>query len=86
MKDGTVGAELGVFRGVFSEFILKNTKIEKLYMVDAWDIFGETFGWSDDYTCNGTLPTSIARKEAEDKKEEERQLVRGLGSTSDNCC
>ena len=39
MKDGTVGAELGVFRGVFSEFILKNTKIEKLYMVDAWDIF-----------------------------------------------
>jgi len=31
MKEDTVGAELGVFSGVFSEFILKKTKIKILH-------------------------------------------------------
>ena len=31
MKVDTVGAELGVFSGVFSEFILKKTKIKILH-------------------------------------------------------
>ena len=81
MKVDTVGAELGVFRGVFSEYILKNSKIKKLYMVDAWDIFGETYGWGDDYTCNGTLPTSVARKEAEDRTinfKDRREVITSL--------
>ena len=81
MKDNTIGAELGVFRGVFSEFILKKTKIKKLYMVDGWDIFGKTFGWGDDYTCNDTLPTAVARKEAEERTEhfkDRREVITSL--------
>jgi hypothetical protein len=31
------GAEIGVFHGEFSEFLLANTKIEKLWSIDAWD-------------------------------------------------
>ena len=30
------GVEVGVAKGEFSEFLLKNTKLEKLYSVDAW--------------------------------------------------
>ena len=59
------GAELGVFRGVFSEFILKTVEPKLFYMVDGWELlFGPKFTWGGDYTCNGTLPTHVAKLEA----------------------
>ncbi len=81
MKPNTVGVELGVFRGVFSEFILNNTDLNKLFMVDAWDIFGEVFSWGKDYTCHGTLPTAVARDEAAERTKsfgDRRELITSL--------
>ena len=31
------GVEIGVFHGEFSEYLLSNSKLEKLWSVDAWD-------------------------------------------------
>ena len=50
-------------------------------MVDAWDIFGKTYGWGKEYTCNGTLPTKVARKEAEDRTinfKDRREVITSL--------
>jgi hypothetical protein len=33
---GSVGAEIGVFKGAFSEKLLKATKAKKLYLIDPW--------------------------------------------------
>ncbi len=62
---GGVGAEVGVFRGHFSELILAKTAPRKFYMIDPWTTGGELFPWADDYTCNGKLPTATARREAQ---------------------
>lgn len=35
-KPGSIGAEIGVWRGYLSSEILNKTKIGKLYLVDAW--------------------------------------------------
>lgn len=34
-----VGVEIGVWDGYFSNFILKNSNLKKLYSIDAWDSF-----------------------------------------------
>ena len=36
IRDGGIGVELGVAEGEFSEKILANSKLSKLYSVDAW--------------------------------------------------
>jgi predicted O-methyltransferase YrrM len=36
IKPGSVGAEIGVWRGYFSVEILQKTRVKKLYLVDAW--------------------------------------------------
>lgn len=61
----SVGAEIGVFRGHFTEVILGTNKPKKLYLVDPWTKIGESFSWSDEYTNFGTLPTLVARQEVE---------------------
>jgi hypothetical protein len=33
---GSIGAEIGVWRGYFSVEILQHTRVRKLYLVDAW--------------------------------------------------
>ncbi len=60
----STGAEIGVFRGHFSEHICDIVKPRKLYLIDPWTTIGEFFGWGGDYTANDTLPTSVARDEA----------------------
>ena len=46
VKKNGKGAELGVFRGVFSEFLLTTVQPELYYMVDGWELlFGDTFAW-----------------------------------------
>src|SRR5579859_418430 len=40
---GSVGAEVGVFRGHFSEVILSTLSPKKFYMIDPWTKIGEFF-------------------------------------------
>lgn len=58
---GGVGAEIGVFRGHFSEMICAHLRPQRLYLVDPWRLAGERFAWGGAYTNNGTLPTELAR-------------------------
>ena len=61
MPKNAVAAELGVFTGVFSEFLLHQTKPRVFYMVDPWNLqYGEFFPNWGPYTDNGSLETSAA--------------------------
>jgi hypothetical protein len=61
-----VGAEIGVFTGVFAEFLMAKTKPSKLTLVDPWEkAHGKFFPKWGDYTAQGTLETEAARKAAE---------------------
>ncbi|WP_157966386.1 class I SAM-dependent methyltransferase [Oceanibium sediminis] len=61
----SIGAEIGVFRGHFSECICEVLRPRKLYLVDPWTLIGPTFNWGKlDYTNNDELPTAVARDEA----------------------
>ena len=61
-KKGGVGAEIGVFRGHFSEPLGRILQPRVLYLVDPWTKLGETFGWGEDsaYTGYGKLTTRYA--------------------------
>lgn len=60
-----VGAELGVFTGSFSEFIIEITKPSRFYLVDPWwKVFGERFQDWGAYTANGKLETRAAYEAA----------------------
>jgi len=61
---GGIGAEIGVFRGHFSEYLLHFLSPRKMYLVDPWMRGGERFPWADAYTNNGALPTKVAFEEA----------------------
>lgn len=68
---GTVGAELGVFTGLFSEVILEAVRPSVLHLVDAWWLaYGELYPDWGAYTDHGRLPTRgaydavVARGEA----------------------
>ncbi|SUZ30371.1 hypothetical protein ROE7235_00090 [Roseibaca ekhonensis] len=63
-RKGGVGAEIGVFRGHFSEIICQTIAPRKLYLIDPWTKLGATFGWGKAYTADDTLPTAQARDEA----------------------
>jgi hypothetical protein len=61
----SVGAEIGVFTGLFSEFILRNTQLRKLHLVDPWwRAYGELFPDWGIYTADGRLSTQIAKQAA----------------------
>ena len=64
-KKGGIGAEIGVFRGHFSDILLEKLRPSKLYLVDHWTLEGSYFDWGDSYTSNNTLPTAFAREEVE---------------------
>ena len=36
MKDGDIGAEIGVWKGDFSEMVLKEKKLSAFYLIDPW--------------------------------------------------
>jgi hypothetical protein len=61
---GGVGAEVGVFRGHFSQVLLEELAPRQLYLIDPWEKAGKFFYWSDAYTNEGRLPTALARREA----------------------
>jgi SAM-dependent methyltransferase len=62
---GEVGAEIGVFRGHYSEILLRTLRPRKMYLVDPWTMLGEFYGNWGPYTNEGTLPTSLAREDAQ---------------------
>ncbi len=64
LRPNTIGAEIGVFRGHFSEKIVEYAKPKKLYLVDPWTLQGDRFSFSSPYTDDGRLPTAYAREEA----------------------
>lgn len=65
-KKGAIGAELGVFTGVFSEYVMNVAKPKKYYMVDPWHVaYGEFFPAWGPYTEFGKLSTKAALAAAE---------------------
>jgi len=50
-----IGVEVGVLRGTFSEFLLKNTDLKKLYCVDLWD---------EEHSCEEEISAEEIFKEA----------------------
>ena len=61
---GGVGAEVGVFRGHFSEILMATLKPEKMYLIDPWTKMGEFFTFNKGpYTNQGALPTKVALNE-----------------------
>jgi hypothetical protein len=65
VRKGGIGAEIGVFRGWFSELICEIARPSKLYLIDPWTTIGRTFGWGKDYTGYDTLTTADAKAETE---------------------
>lgn len=41
LPHNAVGAEIGVFTGVFSEYLIDRTRPREFWMVDAWDVNGQ---------------------------------------------
>lgn len=63
----SVGAELGVFCGEFSQHLLEYVKPSHLYLVDPWwREFGEIYPDWGAYTRYGNLPTREAYTNVED--------------------
>ena len=63
VPSNTIGAELGVFRGHFSELILDRVRPKKLYLNDFWRLQGTHYDDYGDYTNFGRLPTALAMEE-----------------------
>lgn len=58
---GGVGAEIGVFTGLFSEVLAEVTEPQRLYLVDPWDkLHGSNFPNWGQYTAKQTLETKAA--------------------------
>jgi len=58
---GEVGAELGVFKGEFSQQLLKACRPKKLYLIDAWwELYGKYYPDWGEYTNFGKLKTRDA--------------------------
>ena len=55
---GGVGAEIGVFTGLFGRELLRWTESQKVFFVDPWEkVYGERYPDWGRYTANGALTT-----------------------------
>ncbi len=73
VKPGTVGAELGVFTGLFSEVILEVVRPAELHLVDPWWLaYGELYPDWGAYTDDGRLATRVAHDAAATRAEAAR--------------
>jgi len=66
LPKSSVGAELGVFKGLYTREILRVVQPTKLHLVDPyWTIYGEHFDWASPHTEQGTLKTKDAHDSAQ---------------------
>jgi Methyltransferase domain len=66
LAPGTVGAELGVFTGMFAEVIAQDVRPAVFHLVDPWwRAYGEHYPDWGLYTDEGRLPTAAAHEAAE---------------------
>ena len=73
VQPGTVGAELGVFTGLFAEAILETVRPAVLHLVDPWWLaYGDVYPDWGAYTAGGTLPTHVAHEAAVTRTEAAR--------------
>ena len=73
LKPDTVGAELGVFTGLFSEIILGDVRPAVLHLVDPWWLaYGERYPDWGAYTAEGQLETRVAHDVASARAEAAR--------------
>lgn len=64
----TVGAEIGVFAGLFSQAILRELEPTEFHMVDVWEeMFSPNYPDWGTYTAHGKLETAIAREAARER-------------------
>ena len=65
VQPGTIGAELGVFTGLFAEAILETVRPAVLHLVDPWWLaYGDLYPDWGVNTAGGTLPTRVAHDAA----------------------
>lgn len=60
-KGFTVGAEIGVFAGQFSEILCQNIPELKLYCIDAWKVYGGYRDYKFEKTLTKAYETAKAR-------------------------
>jgi hypothetical protein len=61
IPESSIGAEIGVFTGLFSSLLARNSKISRVTFVDPWwKAFGERYPDWGDYTDHGRLATRSA--------------------------
>jgi hypothetical protein len=62
LPKNAIGAELGVFQGELSEYLIKIAQPKLLYLVDPWwEIHGDFFPkWANVYNNNQRLSTKLA--------------------------
>ncbi len=65
LPKNSIGAEIGVFKGEFSKYILKVIQPKKLYLIDGWwKVRGEYFSWNTPCDNFGKLKTRETFEEA----------------------
>ncbi len=68
LAEGTVGAELGVFAGKFSEFILSKVRPREFHMVDVWEkAYHPNYPNWGPYTAEGRLKVAVAKGAATER-------------------
>jgi hypothetical protein len=61
IPENSIGAEIGVFTGLFSSILARHSKISSVTFVDPWwKAFGERYPDWGDYTDHGRLETRCA--------------------------
>jgi len=87
VKKGGVGAEFGVFRGHFSEIIVRVVEPTKLYLVDPWTKYGERFNWGDmPFTEFNKLTTLEAKEDTERRMQAHRGRVELIEDFEEEFC
>jgi len=61
-----VGAEIGVFKGYFSPFLLDLTSPKKLHLIDPWYLLGEEWCWASGSRSTAKALARIVRENSHD--------------------
>ena len=80
IPENSVGAEIGVFKGEFSDKILKQINPKKLYLIDPWELGYDKNGETATYkSTNGEKLTAYSNKEdsQEVKEKFSNEIIKG---------